>query len=67
MGDRYPIVGIAFPVYTIYKSVAGVPSPYDRFPWGSMLGWLALGALLVAAAPGVVRRIGEALTRGQSE
>jgi amino acid transporter len=57
-----PILGIAFLVYTIYKNVAGTSAPYDRFPW-IVLGWLALGAVIVAAAPGVARRIGEALTR----
>jgi hypothetical protein len=28
-----------------------------------VLGWLAVGAVIVAAAPGVARRIGVALTR----
>jgi amino acid transporter len=61
-----PLLGIAFLVYTIYKNVAGTSAPYDRFPW-IVLGWLAIGALLVAAAPGVARRIGVALTREVSE
>jgi amino acid transporter len=58
----FPIVGIAFLVFTIYKNVAGTEAPYNRFPW-IVLAWLALGALVVALAPGVARRIGEALTR----
>jgi amino acid transporter len=57
-----PLLGIAFLVYTIYKNVAGVAAPYNRFPW-IVLAWLALGAVIVAAAPGVARRIGVALTR----
>src|SRR4051812_10323341 len=58
----FPVLGIAFLVFTIYKNVAGTSAPYNRFPW-IVLGWLALGAVIVAAAPGVARRIGEALTR----
>jgi amino acid transporter len=58
----FPIAGIAFLVFTIYKNVAGTEAPYNRFPW-IVLAWLAIGALIVALAPGVARRIGEALTR----
>jgi amino acid transporter len=58
----FPVVGIAFLVFTIYKNVAGTSAPYDRFPW-IVLAWLAIGALVVALAPGVARRVGEALTR----
>jgi amino acid transporter len=57
-----PILAIVFVVYTIYKNVAGTSPPYDRFPW-IVLAWLALGGLIVVLAPGVARRIGEALTR----
>jgi amino acid transporter len=58
----FPVVGIAFLVFTIYKNVAGTSAPYDRFPW-IVLAWLAIGALVVALAPGVARRVGAALTR----
>ena len=35
----FPLLGIAFLVYTLYKNVQGVPFPYSRFPssWGSGL------------------------------
>jgi amino acid transporter len=58
----FPVLGIAFLCYTIYKNVAGTSAPYDRFPW-IVLAWLVVGALVVALAPGVARRIGVALTR----
>jgi amino acid transporter len=58
----FPILGIAFLCFTIYKNVAGTSAPYDRFPW-IVLAWLAAGGLVVALAPGVARRIGVALTR----
>jgi amino acid transporter len=58
----FPVVGIAFLVFTIYKNVAGTSFPYDRFPW-VVLAWLVLGAIVVFAAPGLARRVGEALTR----
>jgi amino acid transporter len=57
----FPVLGIAFLVFTIYKNVAGTVTPYDRFPW-IVLGWLVVGGLIVAAAPHLVRRIGERLT-----
>jgi amino acid transporter len=58
----FPLVGIAFLGFTIYKNVAGTSAPYSRFPF-FVLAWLAVGGLVVSLAPGVARRIGEALTR----
>jgi amino acid transporter len=58
----FPVLGIAFLVFTIYKNVAGTEAPYSRFPW-IVLAWLAVGGLVVALAPGVARRVGVALTR----
>jgi hypothetical protein len=58
----FPVLGIAFLVFTIYKNVAGTEAPCSRFPW-IVLAWLAVGGLLVALAPGVSRRVGLALTR----
>jgi amino acid transporter len=58
----FPVVGIGFLVFTIYKNVAGTEAPYSRFPW-IVLGWLIVGGLIVALAPGVAKRIGVALTR----
>jgi amino acid transporter len=57
----FPVLGIAFLAFTIYKNVAGTETPYDRFPW-IVLAWLVIGALIIAAAPHLVRRIGERLT-----
>ena len=57
----FPVVGIAFLVFTIYKNVSGTSAPYSRFPW-YVLAWLAVGALVVIAAPHVAKRIGERLT-----
>jgi amino acid transporter len=57
----FPVVGIAFLVFTIYKNVEGTEAPYSRFPW-YVLAWLAVGALIIIAAPHLARRIGERLT-----
>jgi amino acid transporter len=57
----FPVVGIAFLCFTIYKNVHGAVAPYSHFPW-YVLAWLAVGALVVMAAPGVARRVGERLT-----
>jgi amino acid transporter len=57
-----PLLAIAFLVFTIYKNVAGTSAPYNRFPW-IVLGWLIVGGLIIALAPGVAKRIGESLTR----
>jgi len=58
----FPLVGIAFLIYTIYKNVQGVPFPYDRFPL--VVGvWLAIGLVIALATPTLARRIGAALVR----
>jgi amino acid transporter len=57
----FPVLGIAFLCFTIYKNVKGTTAPYSHFPW-YVLAWLAVGAVFIAAAPHVVRRIGERLT-----
>jgi amino acid transporter len=58
----FPLAGIAFVIYTIYKNVHGVPYPYNRFPlWVG--GWLLVGLAFIVLAPKLARRIGEALTR----
>ena len=56
-----PILGIAFVLYTIYKNVVGVTGAYVYFPY-FVLGWLAIGFLLVTAVPGVVDRVRAQLT-----
>ncbi|MGN6872430.1 MAG: APC family permease, partial [Solirubrobacteraceae bacterium] len=58
----FPLLGIAFIIYTIYKNVQGVPFPYDRFPFW-VAGWLVVGAAFIVLAPALARRIGEGLTR----
>ncbi len=57
-----PVAAIVVVLFVIYKNVVGTSAPYDRFPWIA-LAWLVVGAVVVALAPGVTRRIGEALTR----
>jgi hypothetical protein len=57
----FPVLGIAFLVFTIYKNVKGTEPPYSHFPW-YVLAWLAVGGLVVVLAPHVARRIGERLT-----
>lgn len=58
----FPVLAIAFLLFTIYKNVTGTSFPYDRFPW-IVLAWLAVGGAIVALAPGVARGVGEAFRR----
>jgi amino acid transporter len=58
----FPLIGIAFVIYTIYRNVHGVPFPYDRFPYW-VAGWLIVGLAFIVLAPRLARRIGEGLTR----
>ena len=51
-----PVLGLAFMLYTIYKNVVGVAGPYVWFPY-VVLGWLALGFVIVAFVPGVTGRV----------
>jgi amino acid transporter len=51
-----PTLGGAFVVYTIYKNVVHVPSPYSYFGWICLV-WLTLGAALVAFVPGLATRV----------
>ncbi len=57
----FPVVGIAFVIYTIYRNVHGVSFPYNRFPFW-VAGWLIVGLAFILFAPKLARRIGEALT-----
>ena len=57
-----PLIAIAFLVYTIDKQVTGQTFPYDRFPW-VVAAWLLLSVVVVLAAPGLARRLGEGLAR----
>jgi amino acid transporter len=53
----FPIIGIGFAVYTLYKNVWPVPpSPFDLFPY-IVAAWLALGVAAVFLIPGLSERI----------
>jgi amino acid transporter len=57
-----PVIAIVILGYTIDKQVAGQVFPYNRFP--IVVGaWLVFGLVVVIAAPGLARRLGEGLTR----
>jgi amino acid transporter len=57
-----PLIGMAFLGYTIYKQVTGQVFPYTRFP--IVVGaWLVVGLIVVLAAPGLAKRLGEGLAR----
>jgi len=58
----FPVLGIAFIVYTIYKNVQGVPFPYNRFPFW-VAGFLLIGLIITLVTPALSRRVGEALVR----
>jgi amino acid transporter len=51
-----PTLGGAFVIYTIYKNVVHVSSPYSYFGW-LVLVWLVIGAAIVAFVPGLARRV----------
>jgi amino acid transporter len=51
-----PTLGGAFVVYTIYKNVVHVASPYSYFGW-LVLAWLVVGAAVVAFVPGLAGRV----------
>jgi hypothetical protein len=57
-----PLIAIAFLGFTIYKNVKGTSFPYDRFPFVVAI-WLAVGAAITVAFPGLARSIGEGLAR----
>jgi hypothetical protein len=51
-----PTLGGAFVIYTIYKNVVGVASPYSYFGWICLV-WLVIGAAIVAFVPGLAGRV----------
>jgi len=60
----FPLLGIAFLIYTLYKNVQGVAFPYSRFPL--VVGiWLAVGLVIVVATPKLAGRIGASLARDE--
>lgn len=58
----FPVVGIAFLGYTLYKNVTGQAFPYSRF-WIVVAAWLVLGLGIVVLTPRLAGRIGAALAR----
>jgi amino acid transporter len=58
----FPLGGIAFAVYTLYKNVWPVPAyPFNLFPY-VVAGWLAIGICVTLLVPGFVGRIEEHLS-----
>ena len=51
-----PVLGGAFVLYTIYKNVFNVDSPYSYFGW-IVLVWLLVGIAIVGLAPGLAARV----------
>src|SRR3954451_10000760 len=51
-----PTLGGAFVIYTIYKNVVHVASPYSYFGW-LVLAWLVIGAAIVGFVPGLAGRV----------
>ena len=57
-----PLLGISFLCYVFYKQVSGQVFPYDRFPYVVAV-WLVVSIVVLIAAPGFARRLGEGLAR----
>ena len=60
-----PTLGGAFVIYTIYKNVVHVASPYSYFGW-LVLVWLLIGAAIVAFVPGLAGRVRTGLATSSS-
>jgi amino acid transporter len=57
----FPLGGIAFAVYTLYKNLYPVPpSPFNVFPY-VVAGWLAVGLAATWLVPGLAARVEEQL------
>ena len=57
----FPIGGIGFAVYTLYKNVWPVPPyPFEIFPY-VVAGWLAIGLAAAFLVPGFATRVQSAL------
>jgi len=60
----FPLLGIAFLIYTLYKNVQGMAFPYSRFPL--VVGiWLIIGLGIIVASPRWASRIGASLARDE--
>jgi len=60
----FPLIGIAFLVYTLIKNISGVAFPYSRF-WIVVAAWLAVGLAIVLLTPQLAGKIGAALARDE--
>ena len=59
----FPVGGIAFAVYTLYKNLWPVPAyPFNIFPY-IVAGWLAVGATATVLVPGFADRVADELRR----
>jgi hypothetical protein len=57
----FPLGGIGFAVYTLYKNLWPVPDyPFNIFPY-VVAAWLAIGLAAVWLAPGLARRVASGL------
>jgi amino acid transporter len=57
----FPLGGIGFAVYTLYKNLWPVPPyPFNVFPY-VVAAWLAVGLAIAALVPGLADRVGEEL------
>lgn len=56
-----PTTGIAYLLYVFYQQSTAQEAPYTYFPWIAG-AWCLVGLVVVIAAPGLTRRIGERLT-----
>jgi amino acid transporter len=57
----FPLGGIGFAVYTLYKNLWPVPDyPFNVFPY-VVAGWLAVGLGVATLVPGFVERVGPEL------
>ena len=63
----FPVGGIAFAVYTLYKNIWPVPDyPFNIFPY-VVAGWLVLGTCVSFLVPGFAERIDKQLHRRTGE
>ena len=58
-----PALAVILVVYVLYANIyPRPPSPFNTFPY-IVLGWLAVGGLVIAFTPKLVRRVGAGLAR----
>lgn len=60
----FPVLGIVFLGYTLYKNVTGQSFPYSRFPLVVVI-WLVVGLAIVVLTPRLASTIGASLARDE--